>query len=107
VSLEAKIWPSAWPNLINLLRPIDNRISAFFVSPSVDGQKGIIRFNNNFGVELFKYPAADFFEMTVIRFSDQGKNEYEFACNIPIPDLNLGYADEDVLRLCERVSRLK
>ena len=45
--------------------------------------------------------------MTVIRFTKKGVDNYEFALNIPLPDLNLAYSEEDVFKLCEQVSQLK
>lgn len=68
------------------------------------GHKAILRFTNDYGVEIFKHPNDDFFEMTVIRF--RGRS-YGFAFDTAIPDLNLGYTDEDILKLCKDVSSLK
>ena len=99
--------PPQWPNLTTLFGPIDQYIASFSIPSVPDGQKAIIRFTNGYGVEIFKYPEADFFEMTVIRFIGKGRGDYEFAFNTPIPDLSLGYKDEDILRLCDQVSRLK
>ena len=93
-----------WPKLRNLLNPIAPNITSFNVRPAMYGHKAILRFNNDYGVEIFKHTNDDFFEMTVIRF--RGRT-YEFAFDTSIPDLNLGYTDEDVLRLCQDVSRLK
>jgi hypothetical protein len=55
-------------------------------------------------VEIFKHLDDDFFEMTVIRFRGLS---YEFAFDTTIPDLNLGYSEEDVLKLCGEISKLK
>ncbi len=93
-----------WPGLRNLLNPIAPRIASFKVRPAVYGHKAVLRFTNDYGLEIFKHSSDDFFEMTVIRF--QGLN-YEFAFDTSIPDLNLGYSEEDVLNLCNDVSRLK
>jgi len=74
----------------------------------MDGYKAIIRFTNNYGLEVSKYPHGDFFEMTVIRFSGQGAGDYEFAFDIPhIPDLTIAYTDKDIFRLCKQVSLLR
>ncbi len=92
-----------WPNLRTLLNPIAPKIASLNVRPAMYGHKAILRFNNNYGVEIFKHTNDDFFEMTVIRFRGV---KYEFAFDTAIPDLNLGYSAEDVFRLCEDVSRL-
>ena len=34
-------------------------------------------------------------------------DHYEFALDTPVPELSLGYTDEDIFRLCEQVSRLR
>jgi hypothetical protein len=96
-----------WPNLTTLFEPIGHNIASFSIPPTPEGQKVIIRFTNNYGLEIFKYPEADFFEMTVIKFIARGRADYEFAYNTPIPDLSLGYTDKDILNLCDQVSRLK
>lgn len=93
-----------WPKLRNLLTPIAPKIVSLNVRPAMYGHKAILRFTNDYGVEIFKHTNNDFFEMTVIRF--RGRS-YGFAFDTAIPDLNLGYTDKDVLRLCEDVSRLK
>jgi hypothetical protein len=102
-----QMWSQAWPNLKNLFEPIDNLIASLSIRPAPEGQKGLIRFTNDYGIEIFKYPEADFFEMTVIKFTGKEMDNYEFAFNTPIPDLNLGFTEEDILRLCQQVSRLK
>ena len=93
-----------WPKLRHLLNPIAPQIASLNVRPAMYGHKAILRFNNDYGVEIFKHTGDDFFEMTVIRFRG---GAYEFAFDTSIPDLNLGYTDEDVLRLCQDVSKLK
>lgn len=99
---------AAWAQLRHLLSPLNQYISSFHVHSAKDRYKAIIRFTNNYGLEVSKYPQEDFFEMTVIRFSGQGAGDYEFAFDIPhIPDLTIGYIDRDMLRLCEQVSLLK
>jgi hypothetical protein len=105
--LEAQGWPSTWPDLSDLFGPLDQHIANLSVRPLTDGQQAIIRFTNDYGVEIYKYPAADYFELTVIKFTERGISDYEFASNTPFPDLNLGYKDEDIFKLCEQVSRLK
>jgi hypothetical protein len=103
----ASRWPSTWPNLRELLGPINTRITSLDVGPAMDGHKAVIRFMNDYGVEIFEYPGGDFFEMAVIKFPGQESRHYEFACDIDNSDLSLGYAAEDIYRLCEQVSRLK
>jgi hypothetical protein len=93
-----------WPKLKNLLHPIAPKISSLYITPVKYGQRALLRFTNDYGVEIFKHSNDDFFEMTVIRF--HGPN-YEFAFDTAIPDLNLGYTDEDVLNLCQDVAKLK
>jgi hypothetical protein len=100
-------WPSTWPNLRDLLSPIRTRIASLEVGPAMDGHKAVIRFTNDYGVEIFKYPGSDFFEMTVIRFPGPDSHNYEFACDLDNPDLNLGFADKDIYRLCDQASGLK
>ncbi len=93
-----------WRKLRNLLSPIGPDIASLNILPAMYGHKAILRFTNNYGVEIVKHPNDDFVEMTVIRFRGLS---YEFAFGTPIPDLNLGYTDEDVFKLCQDVSRLK
>ena len=93
-----------WPKLRNLLSPIAPKIASLNVRPAMYGHKAILRFTNDYGVEIFKHANDDFFEMTVIRFRG---GTYEFAFDTAIPDLNLGYTDEDVLEFCQEVSRFK
>ena len=93
-----------WPKLKNLLNPIAPQIASLNVRAAMYGQGAILRFTNNYGLEIFKHPDDDFFEMTVIRFHGLS---YEFAYDTTLPDLNLSCSDEDVLRLCQEVSELK
>jgi len=93
-----------WPQLRNLLNPIAPQIASLNVRPAMYGHKAVLRFTNDYGVEIFKHTDDDFFEMTVIRFRG---GSYEFAFDTAIPDLNLGCNDEDVLRVCKDVSMLK
>jgi hypothetical protein len=104
---EAQRQPLSCSNLKSLVDPINNSITSFNTEAVMDGHKAVIRFANNYGVEIFKYPGTDFFEMTVIRFTEKGVDNYEFALNIPLPDLNLAYSEEDVFKLCEQVSQLR
>jgi hypothetical protein len=96
--------PHGWPKLRKILNPIAPQITYLNVRTAMYGHKAILRFSNDYGVEIYKHPNNDFFEMSVIKFRGVS---YEFAFDTPIPDLNLGYNDEDVLRLCNDVSRLK
>ncbi len=93
-----------WPKLRNLLDPIAPQITSFNFRQAICRHKAILRFANDYGVEIFKRGNGDFFKMTVIRFRGLS---YEFAFDTSLPDLNLGYTDEDVLQLCKDVSRLK
>lgn len=93
-----------WPKLRNVLNSISPKIASFNVRPAMDEHKAILRFTNNYGVEIFKHASDEFFEMTVIRFRG---GSYEFAFDTSIPDLNLAYSDEDVLKPCRDVSDLK
>ncbi len=101
------ILPLTQLNLANLFEPMDNLIDSLAVQPAPEGQKALIHFTNDYGVEIFKYPDADFFEMTIIKFSGKGMDHYEFALDTPVPELSLGYTVEDIFRLCEQVSRLR
>jgi hypothetical protein len=94
-----------WPELNNILSLISSRITSSQLNKVMYGKKAIIRFNNNYGVEIFKHPGSDFYELTVIKF--HGLSYYEFAFDIPIPDLNLCNTYEDILQLCEQVSMFK
>jgi hypothetical protein len=103
---KAHILPQTWPDLANLFEPMDNLIDSLSMHPVTKGQMVLIHFTNDYGVEMFKYPDADFFEMTVIKFSGKGMDHYEFAVDTSVPELSLGYTDEEIFRLCEQVSRL-
>lgn len=106
--ITTELGTSAWPQLRHLLSPLNKYISSFHVRSAKDRYKAIIRFTNNYGLEVSKYPQGDFFDMTVIRFSGQGAGDYEFAFDIPhIPDLTIAYSNKDILRLCEQVSQLR
>lgn len=100
-------WPSTWPNLRCLLTSLDKNIVCLQIHREADGHKAIIRFKNSYGLEIFKYPAGDFFEMPVIRFPGNGLGTYEFAFGTPLPDLNLGYSDGNIIRLCSQVAELR
>ena len=99
--------PQTWPNLTSLFQPLDKYIDSLSVRPVPAGQQVLIRFTNHYGVEIHRYPQADFFEMTVIKFTDKGMGAYEFAIDTTVPDLTIGSTDEEIFSLCEQVSRLK
>ncbi|HEY9072690.1 MAG TPA: hypothetical protein VIN67_01045 [Desulfobaccales bacterium] len=93
-----------WPKLRDLLNPLAPKITSLQVLSVEYGHKAILRFTNDYGVEIFKHLDDEFFEMTVIRFRS---GTYEFAFDTAIPDLNLGYSEAEVLKLCREVSQLK
>ena len=96
--------PRGLTKLRHLLNPIAPKIASLNVRPDRCGQKAILRFTNDYGIEIIQHSNQDFFEMTVIRFHGPS---YEFAFDTSIPDLNLGYSDEEVIQLCRDVARLK
>ena len=100
-------WPSTWPDLPCLLTSLDKNITCLHIRQVANGHKALIRFKNSYGLEIFKYPEGDFFEMSVIRFTGDGISTYDFAFDTPIPDLSLGYADDDIYRLCTQVAELR
>ncbi len=74
------------------------------MQPATHGHKAILRFSNDYGVEIFKHADDDLFEMTVIKFRGVS---YEFAFDTALAGLNLGYYDDGIFNLCRDVSRLK
>lgn len=100
-------WPSTWPNLKSLLRSLDNSITCLQISQVEDGHKAILRFKNDYGLEVFKDLDSDFFEIVVIRFPGEGIDKYEFASDTSVSRFNLGYSEEDIFRICAQVSRLR
>lgn len=100
-------WPSTWPNLSFLLKSLDNSITCLQIKQIADGHKAILRFKNDYGLEVFKDLDSDFFEIVVIRFPGEGIDNYEFASNTSISRFNLGYDKEDIFRICTQVSRLR
>ncbi len=57
-----------YPRLKNLLNPVSSNIISLNVRPGMHGNKAVIRFRNDYGLELLKHINNDFFEMTVIKF---------------------------------------
>lgn len=100
-------WPSTWPVLDFLLKPLKESITCLRVTRAMDGHKAIIRFQNGYGLEIFKYLEDDFFEMVVIKFPGENIEEYEFANNTPAAHFNLGYSEEDIAQMCVQVSKLR
>jgi hypothetical protein len=100
-------WPSSWPNLSHLLTPLNKSITCLQINQVGDGHKAIIRFKNDFGLEIFKYLDGDFFEMVVIRFAGEGIDQYEFASPSAISRFHLSYTEEDIFRTCAEVSGLR
>ncbi len=93
-----------WPDLRDLLSPMAKRISLLYLNATAQGHKAIVRFTNDYGLEIMRHPDDDFFEMTVIKFRGFG---YGFTFDTAIPDLNIGYRNADIVELCEQVSQLK
>jgi len=100
-------WPSSWPNLSRLLNSLDKNITCLQINQADDGHKALIRFKNDYGLEIFKYLDSDFFEMVVIRFTGEAIDMYEFASHPAISRFSLGYTEEDILRTCAAVSGLR
>jgi len=73
----------------------------------MDGHKAIIKFKNGYGLEIFKYLEDDFFEMVVIEFPREKRDEYEFATNTAMAHFNVGYCEEDIAKICVQVSKLR
>jgi len=99
-------WPSTWPDLSFLLQPLKKSITCLQITQAVDGHKAIIRFANGYGLEIFKYLEEDFFEMVVIGFHGDNIDDYEFATDTAMAHFNLGYSEEDVVKICVQVSKL-
>lgn len=102
-----RLWPSSWPNLNHLLTPLNKSITCLQINQVADGHKAIIRFKNDYGLEIFKYLDSDFFEIVVIRFPGEGIDQYEFASDSAISRFSLGYTEEDIFRICTEVSGLR
>uniref|UniRef100_A0A7C3V9A7 DUF5655 domain-containing protein n=1 Tax=Desulfobacca acetoxidans TaxID=60893 RepID=A0A7C3V9A7_9BACT len=95
-----------WPNLNSLLTSLDKSLTCFQISQVADGHKAIFRFQNDYGLEIFKYFDSDFFEIVVIRFPGEGIDTYEFATDTGVSRFNLGCTEEDIFQICSQVSRL-
>lgn len=107
--LEDKGWPISWPSLNELLGPINHYIISVAVRSVLGATQAIIRFENDYGVSLFRDEESDntFFEMTPLRFYGQRISDYEHSFNgFPFADLDWGYAQEDILDFCSRISLL-
>ncbi len=99
-------WPATWPKPDELFHHLAPRIVSLHAAQVFEGHRAILRFTNDLGVNIFRYAESEIFEMTVLRFHGEGVNDFEFAFDTPVPDLNLGYADEDIAELCAQVAHL-
>lgn len=100
---------NSWPDLKRLFIPIKQHIISIHTRSVLGVDQAIIQFKNGYGVIIFRDQESDnaLFEMTVVKFHGKDVNDYEFIhSSISLPDLNFGYAKENILELCERVSLL-
>jgi hypothetical protein len=107
--VEEKEWPLSWPDLNLVFGPILPYITAIDVRSVLAATQVIIRFDNNYGVSIFRDDESDnmFYEMTPLKFYGERISEYENCYNrFPLDDLDWGYAKDDILEFCARISLL-
>ena len=107
--IEEKGWPISWPDLKLMLGPILQYITTIDVRSILGATQVIIRFDNDYGVSIFRDDESDsmFYEMTPLKFYGERITEYESWYNrFPLKDLDWGYAKDDILEFCSRMSLL-
>ena len=67
----------------------------------------IIRFNNGYGAIISKYRLLEgIFEIAPLRFHGPGPDDHEFYFRSHVPDLTWCSDHEDMVQVCEQISRL-
>jgi hypothetical protein len=67
----------------------------------------IIRFKNGYGAVISEYRRPDrIFEVLPLRFPGPGPDDYEFHFRSHVPDLTWCSGWEEIVRVCDQISRL-
>jgi hypothetical protein len=89
------------------LTPLGPAIASWHRCPHQGGSQVIIRFKNGYGAIISEYRRlAGIYEVLPLRFPGPGPDDYEFHFRSHVPDLNWCSGCEEIVGVCDQISRL-
>ncbi len=82
-------------------------IASWHRRPHQGGSQVIVRFKNGYGAIISEYRRlAGIYEVLPLRFPGPGPDDYEFHFRSHVPDLTWCSGCEEIVGVCEQISRL-
>ncbi len=82
-------------------------IASWHRRPHQGGSQVIIRFKNGYGAIISEYRRlAGIYEVLPLRFPGPGPDDYEFHFRSHVPDLTWCSGCEEIVGVCDQISRL-
>lgn len=102
------VWPKAWPKPEVFWEPLADQVVSIHTRSLLIGLQIIVRFHNGFGATILTDRLKEgLAEVAVLRFSGPGITDFDYVHDGPVPDLSWCYNPEEIISLCEQISRLK
>ncbi len=90
-----------------LLAPLQSAIASWHRRFSQKGNQVVIRFHNGYGAIISEYRLLEgIYEIAPLRFLGPEADNYEFHFRSHVPDLTWCSERDEMLRVCEQISRL-
>jgi hypothetical protein len=89
------------------LTPLHHAMASWHCCFRQGDNRVIIRFNNDYGAIISEYRLLEgIFEIAPLRFHGPGPDDHEFYFRSHVPDLTWCSEHEEMVRVCEQISRL-
>jgi hypothetical protein len=99
--LEGRLDPG---RCLTILTP---NIASWHRRPYQGGSQVIVRFKNGYGAIISEYRRlVGIYEVLPLRFPGPGPDDYEFHFRSPVPDLTWCSGCEEIVGVCDQISRL-
>jgi hypothetical protein len=96
-----------WLSPGQFLAPLHHALASWHHHSHQDKNQVIIRFNNRYGAIISEYRLLeDIYEILPLRFHGPGSDDFEFYFRSHVPDLTWCSDHNEMLRVCEQISRL-
>ena len=101
------VWPEGWLEPGRFLTPLGPAIASWHRRPHQGSSQVIIRFKNGYGAIIAEYHRlAGIYEVLPLRFPGPGPDDYEFHFRSHVPDLTWCTGCEEIVGVCDQISRL-
>ena len=90
------------------LAPLHHTLASWHRHSQHDGSQVIIRFHNGYGAIISEHRLLEgTYGIAPLRFHGSGPDKYEFYFRSHVPDLTWCSDRDEMVRVCEQISRLQ